>query len=425
MRSLVLFKTCFCKSRHPRSIGWPLVLLFFCHLASAAPTIRIGGLSTLEGNFATMGKEGMRGIQLALKEVNYRVAGKKIELIEASSDGNPQKALDKAQELIELHRIDILIGPLSGSEGLAIRDFAKTRPNITFVNGASGAQDTTLRDPAENFFRFNSDGAQWMAGLGQYVLEVKKYHTMATIAEDYSFAQTQVFGFMHDYCGHGGRVRKKLWVPLGQTDYGEVIQSIPPGVDAVFVALGGKDALNFLSQYYGAGMQKPLVGGSLMSDQVVLSSNAGFLKNLLKMPSAMPLAESNNNPAWKDFVQKYKHTFPDGLNSPSLVATLYYTHTKATLLALAAVNGDLSNGQKHFRHALAKLRFESPTGMVSLDENRQAITDVYVTEVTQAGNGKLYNKVIKVMPQVNQTLGMPRAAFLKLGKVGRDNPECQ
>jgi branched-chain amino acid transport system substrate-binding protein len=31
---------------------------------------------------------------------------------------------------------------------------------------------------------------------------------------------------------------------------------------------------------------------------------------------------------------------------------------------------------------------------------------------------------VKVIPQVTQTLGTPEDEFLKLGPVGRDNPQC-
>ena len=43
---------------------------------------------------------------------------------------------------------------------------------------------------------------------------------------------------------------------------------------------------------------------------------------------------------------------------------------------------------------------------------------------TQAINGTLYNKLIKIIPQVNQTLGIPEAEFLALGRANRDNPNC-
>ena len=42
----------------------------------------------------------------------------------------------------------------------------------------------------------------------------------------------------------------------------------------------------------------------------------------------------------------------------------------------------------------------------------------------QNADGTLLNKLIKVVPQVNQTLGIPEKDFLALGAVGRDNPAC-
>jgi branched-chain amino acid transport system substrate-binding protein len=59
-----------------------------------------------------------------------------------------------------------------------------------------------------------------------------------------------------------------------------------------------------------------------------------------------------------------------------------------------------------------------------LDENRQAIADNFLTEVELGKDGNLYNKVVKVIPSVNQTLGWDRKKFLDLGPVGRDNPPC-
>ena len=45
--------------------------------AQAADTIRIGALATLEGPFKVLGQEGMRGVDLAIKEVGGKAGGKK------------------------------------------------------------------------------------------------------------------------------------------------------------------------------------------------------------------------------------------------------------------------------------------------------------------------------------------------------------
>ena len=123
----------------------------------------------------------------------------------------------------------------------------------------------------------------------------------------------------------------------------------------------------------------------------------------------------------KAFVADYKKNFPDGYPSPSLFALVYYLNMKATLDGLEAVKGDLSDGQKKYRDALTRLVLKSPVGDVKLDANRQAIGTTFVTEVVKDSQGNLYNKVLKKIDNVNQTLGVPPAEF-KIGS--RDEPNC-
>lgn len=390
---------------------------------AADDTIKIGLLATFEGPFTVLGEDGERGAMTAIGEVGGMVGGKKIEIVKGSSDASPDSAVRAARKLVEQDGVKVLIGPLSGDEGIAVKDYAKTQPGVTFINGSSAAQDTTFRDPAENFFRFSTDGAQWMAGLGTYAFNDKGYKTVATVAEDYSFPYTQVFGFMAEFCKAGGKVPSKSWVPIGNKDYSSVIAAIPDNVDAIYVALGGADAVNFLTQYQQSGGSAPLIGGSITVDQTVLTAQGKLRDVLVGTPSAGPTADTNDAPAWKAFVEEYKKQ-PGAFPSPSLFAHAYYVNTKAALIALDEVKDDLSDGGKAFRAALAKVSFDSPTGKVSLDANRNGIADIFLTEVSEGADGTLLNKLIKVVPQVNQTLGIPEDQFRALGAVSRDNPSC-
>ncbi len=402
------------------------VVLALASPAVAEDTVKMGALATLEGAFTVLGEDSMRGVKLALEEFGYSSGGKKIELITGSSDASPDSAIRATRKLVEQDGVQVLVGPLSGSEGLAVKDYAKTQPNVTFLNGSSAAQDTTLRNPAENFFRFSTEGAQWMAGLGEYVYKEKGYRSIAVLAEDYSFPYTQVFGFLEPFCRLGGKapVDARFWVPIGNKDYSSVIAALPDDVDAIFVALGGADAVNFLTQYEQAGGELPLVGGSITVDQSVLGSKGRTRSFVIGTPSGGPISDTWDNDGWKAFVSAYKKQFPDGFPSPSLFAHAYYINTKAALLALDEVGGDLSDGGKKYRAALSKLSFDTPTGKVSLDERRQAIADIFLTEVTEGPDGNLLNKTIKVIPQVTQTLGLSYDEFLKYGQVGRENPTC-
>ena len=393
---------------------------------AAQETIRMGGLATLEGAFAVLGEDSMRGIELALQEFGYTAGGRRIELIKGSSDASPDSAIRAARKLVEQDGVQILIGPLSGSEGLAVKDYAKTQPDVTFLNGSSAAQDTTLRDPAPNFFRFSTDGAQWMAGLGEYIYNEKGYRSLAVVAEDYSFPYTQVFGILEPFCRLGGEadVDNRFWVPIGNKDYSSVIAALPDDVDAIYVALGGADAVNFLTQYQQAGGDLPLVGGSITVDQTVLGSKGRIRDAVIGTPSAGPISDTWDDPRWQKFVADYQAAFPDGFPSPSLFAHSYYINTKAALLALNEVGGDLSDGGAKLREVLAGLSFETPTGPVRLDERRQAGADIFLTEVIEGPDGNLLNKTIEVIPQVTQTLGQPYETFLEYGPVSRTNPPC-
>jgi len=390
----------------------------------AKDEFKFGSVATLEGAFAVLGEDGMRGVKLALKQWNYTVAGKKIKLITMSSDASPDSAVKAVRKLVEQDKVDLVIGPLSGSEGIALKNYAKTQPQVTILNGASAAQDTTLRDPAPNFFRFQTDGAQWMAGLGEYVVKVKGYKKIVTIAEDYSFPYTQVLGFLLGYCKAGGKVVDRFWVPIGNKDYSTIVASIPDDIDAIYVALGGADAVNFLSQFEQAGGEKPLIGGSITVDQSVLGSKGRRRDFIIGTASAGPIADSADTPIWKKWVAEYKQEYPKGFPSPSLFAYGYYSATLAALKALDQVKGDLSNQQKDFRAALSKMELQAPAGLIKLDQNRQAIADIFLTEVVLGKDGNLYNEVIKVIPMVNQSMGWNRQKFLDLGPVGRNNPPC-
>jgi branched-chain amino acid transport system substrate-binding protein len=392
--------------------------------ANAQQVVKIGLLATLEGPFAAGGQDGMRGAELAVKQRNGMVAGKKIEIIKASSDAKPDVAVNATRKLVEQDKVDIMVGPLSGSEGIAVKNYSKSQPNTTFINGSSGAQATTLVDPSPNFFRFNTEGAQWMVGLGEYAFKDKGYKKMALIAEDYAFPYSQVQGFMTEYCKAGGRVTHKAWVPLGGKDYSSVIAKLPGDVDALLVVLGGADAVNFLTQYEQGGGNKPMVGGSITVDQTVLNFKGKRRESLLGTPSAGPIADSYDAAEWKKFVADYKANFKDGFPSPSLFAYVYYINMKAALDGLEAVKGDLSGGQAKYREALKTLKLQTPTGVVTLDENRQAIGTTFVTEVAAGADGVYYNKVVKVVPNVNQRLGLSKADFDKVGLGSRDVPNC-
>ena len=394
--------------------------------AQAADKLKIGFMATLEGTYTVLGEDGQRGFEVAMKEAKGMAGGREIEVIVGATDASPDSALRAARKLVEQDKVDIIIGPLSGSEGIAIRDYSKTQPQVTFINGISGAQETTYVTPSENFFRFNMDGAQWSAGLGEYVFNEKGYKKVATIGEDYSFIYTQVFGFALEFCGAGGEITERLWVPLGTKDFASIIASLPDDVDAIYLGLGGGDAVNFLNQYQQAGGDAKLIGGTIMIDGTVLSSKGKAKDALIGTPGSGPQADTWDNEKWQAFVKAYQDAFPPEKRfpTPALMATGYYNAFNAMKICMDNVKGELGDGHKGLRQCLSTLELDAPNGKITLDSNRQAIGTNFVTEVVEE-DGNLVNKLVKIVPNVNQTLGIDPEVFKTVGLPSRDVPECK
>jgi len=104
------------------ALGTALFAVAIAGSASAQETIKIGALSNLEGPFAVPGVDGHRGVELAVKQHNGMAGGKKIEIIKYSSDATPDKAVAATRKAVEQDKVNIMIGPLSGDEGIAVKN---------------------------------------------------------------------------------------------------------------------------------------------------------------------------------------------------------------------------------------------------------------------------------------------------------------
>src|SRR5437764_12049127 len=103
----------------PAAVLLVLVLLLAGPVAGAE-SLRVGYLGPLTGIFAAAGKDMLDGLKLAFEQVNYEVAGRKIELIEEDDEGNPATAQAKYRKLVSQDRIHVLTGVLLSNIGYAL-----------------------------------------------------------------------------------------------------------------------------------------------------------------------------------------------------------------------------------------------------------------------------------------------------------------
>src|SRR5580700_11483488 len=93
-------------------------------IAQAAP-FKLGLLTVKTGPLAQGGNQMEQGVLTFLKETDYTMAGRKVELVTADTGGAPAGAKTKVQELVERDKVDVILGPLAAFELYAISDYIK------------------------------------------------------------------------------------------------------------------------------------------------------------------------------------------------------------------------------------------------------------------------------------------------------------
>ena len=315
---------------------------------------------------------------------------------------------------MEQNKADVMIGPLSGDESVAIANYAKQHPTKTFVDGSAGAQDTTLKVRAPNFFRFNGDGAQWNAGLGDLAYNKLGWKTAAVVARTTTAsAGRRPPASSPSSARSAATSTQRVYPPLNTTDYSTYAQQLKTDVDGTFVAVGGSGLIPFLKAYeqaHGPIDAKKFIGNLFWGTPGQFESLSTDVSGAYV--GGAGTAGDLNTAAAKNYANNiigkwFKQIPPGGAAAPQAASTFtfgYYINTWGLIKGLQAVKGDLSGGQKALQKALGKVMLNGPYGLVKLDKNRQAILTTYYQQL-YTKDGKLAVKTVGAVPGVTQTFG--------------------
>jgi branched-chain amino acid transport system substrate-binding protein len=344
------------------------------------------------------------------------IGGRRVELVVGCSDGTPADTLAQARRLIEERGASVLVGGLTQTEGTTLGMYARRRPDVTFVIVGT-AQATTLHDPAANVFRFGSDAAQWMAGLGSYAYRVLGWRRAAFVGDAGPFGYAQAAGFTAEFCALGGRVVGRIWPPPETSDLTPFARRVPRAADGV--VLSGLVTVGFLQVYKPSGglARRVVVGGGGAADAGIVRALGDRARGIV---SAGPLPGDLATPAWRTYAASVRRAFPRLTLATHAFVVPYYVAMEAVTRALDAVSGDLSGDQRRFRRALAAVKLGAPNGHVRLDENRQAIATNYLMRL--GADPAAAERTIERIDGVDQSFG---GRFRVGGPVAsRTQPAC-
>lgn len=365
--------------------------------AGSGEPIRIGVLAPTTGAFAGLGADGSEATKMAFEEIDFTIKGREVKLYFEDTAADPNLCIQKTQRLVEREGVQLILGPLSGGEGVALKDNAERYPDTTIIVAGAASENITMRGVPDNIFRTSYSGAQVMFKFGEYAYDDLGYRKVVTLGEDYDFPFSQIGGFSSTFIQKGGEVVDRLWVNIGTTDYSSVISQIPTDADAILVCLGGTDGINFIKQFneFGLGDKIDILGGSIFVDTSILSSDAGPL--LEGVYSGSHYAQVLPYPEFESFDQNFVERFG---RPSSLFAADYYIAAQVAIEALNAIEGNIED-QDTLRKALLEVKIDTPRGPFWFDEYHNVVENVYINQV-KVIDGQLRNDVLQVYEAQDQ-----------------------
>src|ERR1051325_6629986 len=383
---------------------------------STPEPIRIGFLTVKTGPLAAGGKQQEEGAALFVKERGGMLAGRMVELITQDTTGNPATAKTKTRELVELHKVPVIIGPLATNEALAMDDYIR-EAKAPLIPTTSAA--TVDKAHATNPWVLHAFGTapQVTYPLGDYAAETLGLKRIAIVAEDFTYGHEGAGGFQLAFEAAGGKIVQKLWPPLNAPEYSPFLAQIKPDVDAIYMGFAGSNPLRFLRQYAEVGLKgKVAVLGN------TTSTDEGVLKNMgdeaVGVYTACWYAAGLDTPYTKKFVAAinadYKH-------DPGFYTAGPYTALLIIEEALKTTGGKIDDAAK-FLKAMTDVRLtHGPIGPVRLDDYGTPVLDIHIRKVARV-NGKLVNTIIKTYPQVSQFWTYDPKSFVQQPVFSRDYP---
>ena len=390
------------------AVGLPSVLR-----AQSEP-IRIGLLTIKTGALASGGIDMERGLTIFLKEKNYTMGGRKVELTVADTGAVPAQARTKMQELVERVNVHAVVGPLAAFEALAMDDYIRTARIATLP--VAGAEDMTQRKANPWFVRATSTSAQCAHPMADYCAKHLKYKRMAAIADDFAYGHEMLGGFQKVFEDAGGTLVQKLFSPLNAPDYGTYIAQLRTDIDGLFLGFAGSNGFRFFKQFneYGMKGKVNVVGGMTAFDEVAVRNMGDYAIGSL---SSCWYTAQLDNPINRRFVATYR---AENGYDPGQYASGTYLYGEVLYAAIEALKGRVED-KAAFIKALRAVRADTVRGPIAFDDYGNVVGNIYIRRVERQ-DGRLVNTPVHTYANVSQFWTYDPKEFLRQPVYSRDWP---
>ena len=362
-------------------IGAPSILR-----AQGQGTFRIGALCPVTGSGSPFGSGMQKMIIAAAEAVNAGggAAGRKIEIVSEDTQTSPQAAVLAAKKLIDVNKVQAVLGTWSSGVSLAVVPLTNDA-NIILMN-TSGAP--ALSVPPANAkglsYRFQATNDRFGRAFAE-ICEKEGFKRPATMAFNNASGIGNTEGFRKAWEAKGHKVVESVVYEPSQPTYRSELQKVlAANPDVIVTGSYLADTTIIMREWYQSGEQvKWVMPGWAASPDLVKAVGPDVVEGVISVDSV----SNENAPSYKAYDEAYrKATGQPGQSN--VYAAMTWDMVHALALAIEAANStdtaainakirEVSNpaGQQVYTYAEAKealkkgkINFEGASSVLDFDQ---------------------------------------------------------
>lgn len=375
-----------------------IVLLVSC--AKKEDAVVLGEFGSLTGVTATFGKSTQRGIEMALEEANKAggIEGIPVRIVVEDDQSKPEEAATAVKKLINQDKVILVLGEVASSRTLAGAPICQEAKVPIITPSSTNPKVTQIGDYVFRVCFIDPFQGEVMAKFARNTLKVSKAAILKDIKNDYSVGLAQFFG--ETFTSLGGQIIAEESYAEGDIEFRAQLTALKAKNPEVIFIPGYYTEIGLIArQARDLGINVPLIGGDGWDSPRLVEIGGKALENSYYSNHYTP---EDPRPEIQKFITEYKAKYneiPDamaplgydaariafdaikrsGILQEQNIKDAYNENPKAGSL-MGAVN-TLKNRQL-IRDAIAQTKdFPGVTGMITIDENRNAKKSAVVVKI--------------------------------------------
>ena len=349
-------------------------------------TVKLGAAHAITGPIALYGEPIVKGIKLAIKQINeasYIGEGKKIELVIEDTIGDKKQAINAFEKLISQDKVSAILGPTLSNSAFAADPVAQEN-GIPVI----GSSNTATGITAMGNFVFRTsipESAVIPNTIARLIAEKGLSRVAIMYGNDDQFTKSGYDVFAATLEDTNIEVVSTETFSKGDTNFSPQLTKIKKlNPQAIVTSALAEEAANIMIQARQLGMEDVYFIGGNGFNSPKLAAIAGEAAEGAISGAAWFI----NNPldVNKNFVEAFRQEYD---SDPDQYAAQAYT---AAWVLSEAIRAAGSGEPAKIRDALAKIKdFPTPLGSFSFDENRDPQHEPFLL-VVENGTFNLFSQ---------------------------------